>query len=156
MVQKDWIDFVYRGAAGKAFRKKRGASSGNSTELTGLAASDPLGYYLHQLLQEQGQPKGMLTPTNGSVREIKFRWIVPPSQPRPCNTARAWRPSQAGHKSNGAWVSVTHHGEVNLICLHPQCLHRGSSNSRLLGCPSLTSQTIIRYGRGSRLGSGHL
>ncbi len=30
-------------------------------------------------------------------------------------------------------MSVTHQGEVNLICLHPQCLHRGCSNRRLLG-----------------------
>jgi hypothetical protein len=124
---------------GKPSGKKRGAPSGNSTELSGLAASDPLGRYIHQLLQEQGQPKGMLTPTNDSAGEIKFRWSVvlsvPPSQSRPCNTAHVWRPSQAEHKINGAWVSVTHHGEVNLICLHPgpQCLHRGSSNRRLLG-----------------------
>ncbi len=31
-------------------------------------------------------------------------------------------------------MSVTYQGEVNLICLvHPQCLHRGCSNRRLLG-----------------------
>jgi len=98
---------------------KKGESGGNSTGLSALTTSDPLGHFLHQLLQKQGQ--------------LKFRWSVPPGQSRPCNTARIWRPSQAEHKSNGAWVSVTHQGEVNLICLHPQCLHRGCSNRRLIG-----------------------
>jgi hypothetical protein len=117
----------------KPSRQKKGEPCENSTGLSALATSDPLDRFLHQLFQEQGQPKGTLTPTNGSLGEIKFRWSVPPDQSRLCNTARIWRPSQAEHKSNGAWVSVTHQGEVNLICLHPQCLHRGCSNRRLLG-----------------------
>ncbi len=40
-----------------------------------LTTSDPLSRFLHQLLQKQGQPKGTLTPTNGSLGEIKFRWM---------------------------------------------------------------------------------
>ncbi len=112
---------------------KKGESGGNSTGLSALTTSYPLGHFLHQLLQKQGQPKGILIPANGSLGEIKFSWSVPPGQSRLCNTARIWRPSQAEHKSNGAWVSVTHQGEVNLICLHPQCLHRGCSNRLLIG-----------------------
>ncbi len=139
---------IQRVLRGKPSRKKRGEPCRNSTGLSALAASDPLGRFLHQLPQEQGQPKGTLTPTSGSLREIKFRWSEPPGQLRPCNTARIWLPSQAEHKSTGAWVSVTHQGEVNLICPHPQCLHRGCSYRRRI-CPSFTPQTIIRYGRGS-------
>jgi hypothetical protein len=111
-------DDIPRMLRSKHSGKKKGESGGNSTGLLALATSDPLGRFLHQLLQKQGQPKGTLTPTNGSLGEIKLRGSVPPGQSRPCNTARIWRPSQAEHKSNGAWVSVTHQGEVNLICLH--------------------------------------
>jgi hypothetical protein len=48
-------------------------------------------------------------------------------------TAQIWRPSQASHKSNGAWVSIDRYGGVYLTCLHPQCLKRGHCNRRLLG-----------------------
>ena len=62
----------------KPSRQKKGEPCENSTGLSALATSDPLDRFLHQLLQEQGQPKGTLTPTNGSLGEIKFRWSVPP------------------------------------------------------------------------------
>jgi hypothetical protein len=118
LVPQDDIPRVLRG---NPSRKRRGVPSGN-TGLSALTASDPLGPYLHQLLQEQGQPTGTLTPTSGSMGEIKFRWSAPPGPQRPCNTAHVWRPSQAEHKSNGAWVSVTHQGGVNLICyIHSVC-----------------------------------
>ncbi len=132
IITLDWFPtMIFRGCCEVSTPgRKKGESGGNSTGLSALTtrASDPLGHFLHQLLQKQGQPKGILTPASGSLGEIKFRWSVPPGQSRPCNTARIWRPSQAEHKSNRAWVSVTHQGEVNLICLHPQCLHRGCSN----------------------------
>ncbi len=123
--------------AGKppAKRKNVPSKSNTTSRMLALPTSDPLVNLLHQLLRKQGQPNGTLTPVCESQSEVKFRWNVPSGQPRPCLTARIWpgRPSQAEHKSNGAWVSVNHHGEVYLICLHPQCLHRGHSNRRLLG-----------------------
>ncbi len=124
---------IPRALRGPPSGTRRGKSCGNSTGVSALTASDPLGRFLHQLLREQVQSTGTLTSTSGSMDEIKFRCNVLPGQPRPCSTARVWRPSQAEHKSNGAWVSIIHHGEVSLICLHPQCLHRGCSNRRLLG-----------------------
>ena len=56
-------------------------------------------------------------------------------------TAQIWRPSQAGHQSYGAWVSVDRHGGVFLICLHPQCIQRGRCNKRLLGQTPLSLLT---------------
>ena len=85
------------------------------------------------MLHRHGQPNGTLTLTSDSEHDIKFRWQVPSDLLRPCLTAQIWRPSQAGHKSNGAWVSVDRYGGVYLICLHPQCLQRGYFNKRLLG-----------------------
>ena len=101
-----------------------------STQRPALPASSPLCHFLYQLLRKQGQPDGLLTLASESESNIKFRWQVH-SGLRPCMTAQIWRPSQAGHTSNGAWVSVDRHGGVFLICLHPQCLQRGHCNKRL-------------------------
>ncbi len=90
------LDDIPRMLRSKPSGKKKGEPCGNSTGLSALATSDPLGHFLHQLLQEQGQPKGTLTPTNGSLGEIKFWSSVPPCQSRPCNTARIWRPFPGG------------------------------------------------------------
>ena len=118
--------------------KSSSARKARITEGDGVArpappASSPLCNFLYQMLRRQGQPNGTLTLVSESASEIKFRWQVPSDILRPCMTAQIWRPSQAGHKSNGAWVSVDRHGGVSLICLHPQCLQRGYCNKRLLG-----------------------
>ena len=65
-------DDIPRMLRSKQSGNKKGESGGNSTELSALTTSDPLGHFLHQLLQKQGQPKGILTPTNhdGSLGEI--------------------------------------------------------------------------------------
>ncbi len=56
------------------------------------------------MLCRQGQQNGTLTIVSESKSELKFRWQVP-GFADPCMTAQIWRPSQAGHKSDGAWVS---------------------------------------------------
>ena len=124
---------IPRAVAGKSSTKKVSKSGTDDATRPARTASSQLCNFLHQLLRRQGQPNGTLTLASESEKDIKFRWQVPSGLLRPCMTAQIWRPSQAGHKSNGAWVSVDHHGGVYLICLHPQCLQRGYCNKRLLG-----------------------
>ena len=70
-------------------------------------------------------------------------------------TAQIWRPSQAGHYNNGAWVMITSQGAVHLRCLHPQCVQRGYSNERLLGqIPLRLMHLISTEGELGTLGQG--
>ncbi len=94
-------EVIPRVFAGKPPAKRKSVPSEGNTRMLALATSDPLVNLLHQLLRKQGQPNGTLTPACESQSEVRFRWNVPPGQPRPCLTARIWRPSQAEHKSNG-------------------------------------------------------
>ena len=126
-------EVIPRAVAGKSSARKTRKADGDGATKSAPATSNPLCHFLYQMLRRQGQPDGTLTLASESTSEIKFRWQVPSGLLRPCMTAQIWRPSQAGHKSNGAWVSVDRHGGVYLICLHPQCLQRGYCNKRLLG-----------------------
>lgn len=106
---------------------KPGAASPSST---------PLIVAFTKLLHQQGQPSGQLYLVSASPEETKFRWqvqqnLVRPRASRP--SFQVWRPTLAGHKSNGAWVSVDGSGAANLTCLHPLCQARGQSNRRPLG-----------------------
>ena len=85
---------------------------------------------------------------NQTESELRFRWQVASGLLRPCMTARIWRPSQAGHMSNGSWISVDCLGGVYLICLHPQCLQRGYCNRRLLGQVPLSLLSLLSSGSG--------
>jgi hypothetical protein len=85
---------------------------------------------------------------NQTESELRFRWQVAPGILRPCITAQIWRPSQAGHMSNGSWISVDCLGGVYLICLHPQCLQRGYCNRRLLGQVPLSLLSLFSSGSG--------
>ena len=96
-------------------------------------ALTPLCTFLYHLLCTQGQPRGQLIPTGDPQHGLRFRWEVTAGTLRPCMTAQIWRPSQAGHYNNGAWVMIDSQGAVYLCCLHPQCTMRGYSNKRLLG-----------------------
>lgn len=102
-------------------------------------APTPLIVALTKLLHKQGQPTGQLSLVSESPVEIRFRWQVQQNTLRPCHTAQIWRPTLAGHKSNGAWVSVDNSGSVHLTCLHSQCQARGRSNRRLLGFVPLSA-----------------
>jgi hypothetical protein len=66
-------DDIPRMLRSKHYGNKKGESGGNSTGLSVLTTSDPLGHFLHQLLQKQGQLKGILTPTNGSLYPLVNR-----------------------------------------------------------------------------------
>ena len=125
---------IPRGVSGKRSKKRpRTAGADTTRSASNVLIPHPLHNFLLQLLQKQGQPSGTLTFANESQHEYKLRWQVLPDLTRPCMTAQIWRPSQASHKSNGAWVSIDRYGGVYLTCLHPQCLKRGHCNRRLLG-----------------------
>ena len=124
---------VPRGVSKKPSKRRIRSADNDGNKRSAPNTSNPLYNYVYQMLRRQGQPNGTLTIVSASESELKFRWQVPLDLLRPCMTAQIWRPSQAGHKSNGAWVSVDSHGGVYLICLHPRCLQRGYCNRRLLG-----------------------
>ena len=129
-------DPIPRTVAAKSSAKKQHRSGAEPS--LAPPTFNPLCSFLLQLLHRQGQPNGALTLVSASKGDIKFRWQVPSNTLRPCLTAQIWRPSQAGHKSNGAWVLVDNYGGVYLTCLHPQCLQRGYCNKRLLGYAPLS------------------
>ena len=128
----------------------RQVSGRTGTQAVGTAPviPTPLHAFLHQLLHKQGQPKGELTMINQTESELRFRWQVTPGLFRPCMTAQIWRPSKAGHTSNGSWISVDCLGGVYLTCLHPQCLQRGYCNRRLLGQVPLSILSLFSSGSG--------
>jgi hypothetical protein len=103
----------------------------------------PLLTFLYHLLHTQGQPRGQLHLAGDQQDGLRFRWEVATGTLRPCMTAQIWRPSLAGHHSNGAWIMINQQGAVHLLCLHPQCLLRGYSNKRLLGQTPLWLMPLI-------------
>ena len=109
----------------------RQVSGRTGTQAVGTAPviPTPLHAFLHQLLHKQGQPKGELTMINQTESELRFRWQVTPGLFRPCMTAQIWRPSQAGHTSNGSWISV-------------DCLARGRSILDMLTPEMLTERLL--------------
>ena len=148
---------IPRGVSGKLSKKRpRAAGADTTRSASNVLIPHPLHNFLLQLLQKQGQPSGTLTFANESQHEYKLRWQVLPDLTRPCMTAQIWRPSQASHKSNGAWVTIDCHGEIHLICLHPQCLHRGYCNRRLLGYAPLSLLDHLNVSEGLRPAGGEV
>ena len=127
---------------------RSGMQAGSSAPEIPTPLIRALSDFLHQLLRKQGQPNGTLTMANQTESELRFRWQVASGLLRPCMTAQIWRPSQAGHMSNGSWISVDRLGGVYLICLHPQCLQRGYCNRRLLGQVPLSLLSLSSGGGG--------
>jgi hypothetical protein len=70
-------DDIPRMLRSKHSGNKRGASGGNNTGLSALTTSDPLGRFLHQLLQKQGQPKGILTQPTDHWKRLNFDGVYP-------------------------------------------------------------------------------
>jgi hypothetical protein len=110
---------------------------------------------LRNLLHRHGQPDGQLVPIDASLHEIRFRWqtVAAADTSReytpscgPCRTSQIWRPSQAGHLSNGAWLTVDQSGAVYLTCLHPQCMKREQANRHRAGLVPLSLLDQVRTG----------
>ena len=126
-------DNVPRGVQRRSQLRKRHPTATQEALSSTSGTLAPLCSFLYNLLHKHGQPGGILSVAGVSLHETKFRWQVAQDSLRPCMTAQIWRPSQAAHRNNGAWVSVDCQGAVHLLCLHPECLRRGYCNRRLLG-----------------------
>ena len=97
-------DVVPKGVGGPSrSRMQRHSKCASTAGLIPLALT-PLCTFLYQLLHTKGQPRGQLTLIGDPSTGLRFRWKVPHGTLRPCMTAQIWRPSQAGHYNNGAWV----------------------------------------------------